>query len=156
MSEHATPHSSLEISDWLQGRLLHLPFNVALPKQLALGCFSAVFEHHRSIAILAEMERFASAFALLRPAMDALMRGYWLSHHATEVEVRNVLEGGDPPSTTRLIEILEQGGSVLPINFAQRFHQRNWTAMCDFTHTGIRQIARQFHDDVVTCLGAAG
>ena len=149
MKPKADPSASVALSSWIQEQLIGLQFKLPTAKRLALGCFSVVLEHHRAIAILADREMHSSAFALLRPAYDALMRGYWFEDHASEEEIKNVMGAGDPPSTNKIVVMVEGGGRVLPPGFSARQHKAVWAALCDFTHGGIRQIARQFSADVI-------
>ena len=57
------------------------------------SCFGIAQEHHHAIILLLEKGLCASAFALVRPAFEAYVRGEWLALCADEEGVSRFLNG---------------------------------------------------------------
>ncbi|MFN7025647.1 MAG: DUF6988 family protein [Pseudorhizobium sp.] len=104
--------------------------------------------HQISIATLINFGAHASAFALLRPQIDSHLRGLWLLGIATEDEIENVKQGGDPPGSRKLAELLEEKGGFDP-DTVDRIAKGVWPAVCDFTHTGIRVISAHLRGESI-------
>jgi hypothetical protein len=84
--------------------------------------------------------RPTSAYALLRPQIDAVLRALWLHGTATEEEVQSVLDGNDPPGIAAIVKSIEADGSFEgELSSLQR---QIWGTVSDYTHTGARQISR--------------
>lgn len=101
----------------------------------SLGCLIIAQEHHHGIVVLLTHSLFASAFALLRPAFEAYIRGQWLSLCATELDVQQFLRGAEPPRPNTLIQSLESLED-LDNNFFSVVKRKSWDALCGYTHTG--------------------
>lgn len=54
---------------------------------LAIGCLDVSLEHQAAIALLHASELYGSSLALLRSETEALVRGLWLQHSATEEDL---------------------------------------------------------------------
>ena len=99
--------------------------------------------HHRSIVLLLEKGIYSSAFALLRPLIDAVYRGLWISQVASEEEVIKVFntEYKFNQKTYELINEIDK------YNNTDIFHKR-YKQISPFlhgmTHGGIEQLTRQF------------
>lgn len=127
--------------NWL-GEVIH---NCALPAtnrvRAAAGCLAIAREHHRAIVVLLDHDRFASAFALVRVAFEAYVRGEWLALCATDQQVDEFVHGEEPPCLRVLLEQLE-----LTSGFKQqvlsKMKAQAWKAMCAYTHTGGLQVQR--------------
>jgi hypothetical protein len=98
-------------------------------------------EHHYSIVFLVENHLRGSAFALVRPAFEAYIRGEWLALCATDTIVESFWAGGKPPKIDKLLAELEQTPAFSE-NVLSSIKARSWRAMCDYTHTGGRHIQR--------------
>lgn len=77
-------HSILKKTDRIGSRLSfkHSERNVG-----SATLFDLAHEHAKSIAILIDHKLFGSAYALLRPCIEAYIRGSWLLYCATDDEV---------------------------------------------------------------------
>lgn len=112
--------------------------------EAALGCYCAALEHHHAIIVLLEQSRSMaiSGFALARPMLEAYLRGEWLALCASDNQIEYFLGGGQPPPPGLLIQQIgghperESAGREL----SRIKSKDNWTALCDFTHTGTRQV----------------
>ena len=105
-------------------------------------CLCIAQEHHGSIVMLIADCRYASAFALLRSAIDAYVRGAWLTHCATEADVLLfVQDDRSPPGMDDMIGALERtdaysGGEL------SRAIDRVRKALHSYTHTGGLHVQR--------------
>lgn len=131
-----------QYSDWLDDQLDELELSNSQPKQLAYASLAVALAHSRGVIILLEHDLFPCAFALIRPQFDAYCRGMWLAYCATENDIENLLNQGDPPNTERLITALEVQG-FLEAGVLSGIRSKIWGTLGDFTHTGIRQMSRQ-------------
>lgn len=107
----------------------------------AAGCLAIAQDHHHAIVILLDHERFASAFALVRVAFEAYVRGEWLALCASDAEVETFVQGVEPPRFWALLEALEQTDAFKEKVLTQMKAQ-SWSAMCAYTHTGGLHVQR--------------
>lgn len=105
-------------------------------------------EHHNAIVTLVSEGNAGSAFALLRPQLEAYIRGVWINDCATDAQIESFLDGKRPPEKKDLLIALNKtethGDGTL--------HFLNgpiWGDFCDFTHGGAIQVkARVSNGDV--------
>ena len=137
------------VADNVDGAKLPIGDDAKNNKRVHLGSATlhAALEHANSVAILCEEGCVGSASALLRPLMDAFMRGLWLIRRASDEEVDAA--GRDKfPGTGDLLGAIE-GLEPYRGNFWSGISERTRKAMHSFTHGGIRQtIARLSSDGV--------
>lgn len=133
--------AAVEYLNWI-GQAIHeceLPATNRV--RAAASCLAIAQDHHHAIVILADHHRYASAFALLRIAFEAYVRGEWLAACATEQEVEAFVHGDEPPRIRALLERLEQTeGFKQQVLSAIKAHA--WDAMCAYTHTGGLHVQR--------------
>jgi hypothetical protein len=118
---------------------LVMPANLRI--RVATACLGVALDHHQAITILVANDRMASAFALARPVFESFLRGAWLTHCATANQVKSFSTGWSPPKIYKLLEDIENkpgyDGKVL-----SSIKASSWRSMCEYTHTGGRQIQR--------------
>lgn len=103
-------------------------------------------EHFGGVVHLISCNLYASGSALLRAQYEALVRGLFYYHCASEEELERYLDGGEPPKIKSMISRIEeipgfQSGSLGNV------HARIWGAMNEFTHGGSIQVYRRFTDN---------
>ena len=130
-----------ELIDWIDTATGGLPFPPTGRFKAAATCFAIAQEHHRSIVVLAEHQMFATCVALVRVVFDAYVRGVWLSVCATDNDVERFIAFKEPPPMADLVKAIDQhpdfdGG------FLSGYKASAYKALCDFTHTGGRQVKR--------------
>jgi hypothetical protein len=140
--------SAYDLIEWIGISSQEVTFTASDRTRVGAACFAVVQEHHQSIVILTEHRIFASSFALLRVAFDAYVRGVWLSLCATDAEVTDFFGGKEPGSMKLMLQAIESkpefsNGELSSIK------DRSWNTMCDYTHTGGRQVQRWNTDDAV-------
>lgn len=111
------------------------------------ACFAIAQDHADGIIVLLGRGVIASAFALARVTFEAYVRGLWLRYRATDALVDRFLGDGDAirPSQITLTKLVDE------LAQDERFRDGRlsaitdelWDALCDYTHTGTRHIARR-------------
>lgn len=141
----AVPEDILEETnaqmEWLRQTIESLPIPPTSRAKAAVACFVVVLEHHDSILLLSEHQLYASSFALVRIAFDAYIRGVWLSICASDPEVERFISLKEPPKTSELVREIEKH-PFFEDGFLSSYKIQAYKWMCDFTHTGGRQIQR--------------
>lgn len=109
----------------------------------AAGCLQISIEHHASIELLIEnLHHRGSAAALVRPQLEAFLRGSWLHRCATENEATAFLNDKDPPGPSDLITELEQH-EFFKDGALTILKQKLWDGLCSYTHAGGLHVTRR-------------
>lgn len=105
-----------------------------------MGYTHIVVTHTNSIITLASDSADASAMALMRPLVEAHLRGLWLHDVASDDQIQGFIEG-KRTFPTRWNEILT---AIQPRYPAGLFvhAERNYETMCGYTHGGVEQVSR--------------
>jgi hypothetical protein len=107
-----------------------------------LGSVEIALEHHEAIWLLVKRKLTESAFALVRPLVETVVRSHWINFLATEQQVKQAAEDKDVfPKMSDMRDAISQTYQ------ADKFFRplvSEWAAMCSYTHSGARQIARRF------------
>ncbi len=89
---------SKELSNWISPSTDGLPMVLERRSRLAAGCLRLTLDQHDAIILLMEHAVYGSAFTLLRLTFEALVRGSWLQHCASETDLekfeRDILDRG--------------------------------------------------------------
>ncbi|ELP2675625.1 hypothetical protein R1U57_004522 [Vibrio parahaemolyticus] len=103
--------------------------------RLALALMYSSNEHCCSIYELCGKNIPASAFALLRPQLEAYIRGLWVANCASIDEINGIYGGKEFPTKnvmlTAITKLEEFNDGVLQDKVNQM-----WKTLCDFTHGG--------------------
>lgn len=94
---HAISQSGL-LSDSLH-RMLGAEASVDTRGRIAIAYLSICLDHREAILLLMHFGAFASATALQRPLLEALMSGVWIDGDATSEEMQNIATLTRPPPT---------------------------------------------------------
>jgi hypothetical protein len=133
--------SALKSIEWIAGLVYGIKLPATMRVRAAGACHAIVQDHHHSIVLLIQNQRFAAAFALARPAFESFLRGEWLAHCATDQEVEDFVSDKDPPKLDSLLQALEK----LPAyshGYLSAVKTMDWAALCSFTHTGGLHVQR--------------
>lgn len=114
----------------------------------AAACLTLAQEHHHAIVLLLKCRFYGSAFALVRLAFEACIRGEWLAYCATESELQQYVDGREPPKQAFLIAAIERTLNVKD-GGRSAVMKAHWSAMCDYTHTGSLHAQRWQNSDAV-------
>lgn len=115
------------------------------PRSMAsIALHSLSLEHHWSILKLVSDDCSGSALALVRPQLEAHLRGYWILHRAADELITEIEAGGDPrlprlsQMPTELASVHEVPHQMISVLLTKV------DAMHSFTHAGGMQIGRRF------------
>ncbi len=111
-------------------------------QQLAHACHDLAIEHHAAIRLLCEANLYGSMYSLLRVEFEALARGLWLRHAASNEDIVRY-ENEDP--NIKFGNILKQveGQLGLATSVLSRLKSRQWEIFNSFTHTGYQALVRR-------------
>lgn len=133
---------SRALSDWLAGKIDGFEFATSERSRLAAGCLDMAIEHHRAIVLLISLSVIGSAFALVRPLLEAYVRGVWLHRCASEAELAAFKADNLDRTFSELLEVIEKLPSHAEGELSD-VKQKSWKAMCSFTHSGFLQVVRR-------------
>lgn len=108
----------------------------------AAGCLHLALEHHGAIALLVKELHRGSASALVRPQLEAFLRGAWLHRCATELAATAFLNDKDPPSPNAMIKELEQH-EFFKNGALSLLKDKLWNGLCSYTHAGGLHVTRR-------------
>ncbi len=138
MNEH---RNLVKLINWIDE---HTPgFELPSDKRslLVQGCFDVALEHQAAIALLDSSKLHGSMLALLRVLTEAVVRGLWLYHCASENNLAQFKKGKVKSHGQLITEIENKIGDK---NRTLSLMKKNsWNAMNEFTHTGYSQIVRR-------------
>lgn len=112
------------------------------------GCLIITQDHHHAIVVLLTARLYASAFALVRVAFEAYVRGEWLNLCATDTEVERFLNAKEPPKIGVLLDDLEKTPAFQD-QVLSRIKKQSWDTMCSYTHTGGLHVQRWITADAL-------
>lgn len=113
-------------------------------KTIIVALFSLVVEHHGAILTLLKTGRFdGSAFALVRPLIDAVYRAFWVHFCATPEHLTAIRKGESPyPGLPNMADEVEKHMNYTGGLFtALKPHVK---ALHGYTHGGLEQLGRRF------------
>lgn len=132
---------------------------------LVSGCIDSAIEHQAAIVLLHNTGLYAPMFALLRVLSEAAIRGLWLQHCATDDDLSKFKTNDIKRHLGDLIRDIESAIDA-PNGALTKLKNSGWSALCDFTHTGIGQVSRRHHpgrieanyppDEIVKALNLTG
>lgn len=149
MNATITLEDAIRISETLAQRLHGLRLPNDSRSRVAFACFACAQQHQAAILILLQREHplEATAFALLRPLLEATLRGEWILHCATNEQVSTFTLGGkkqlDMASVLRALE------KIHPTSGAHKILYSNlWTFISAYTHTYEYQVQHWLGDEI--------
>lgn len=138
----------IEAAERFGSRLHHIVNGVEMAEternRVAGTCFVVALDHHHAIVLLLKNTFHSSSFALLRCLFEAYLRGLWLKYCATDIQVREFFDGGEPPKTM-VAEI--EGTPAFSGRVLSQIKKETWGTMCAFTHTGGLHLQRWQSED---------
>jgi len=112
------------------------------------GYVDIALEHHEAIELLIKTKLFGSAFALVRPLIETMLRALWINALATPSQIEGAGQDKDIfPAMSQMLTEIDQ--TYATGTLFQSFKGSNWKAMCSYAHSGARQVARRFTDGEV-------
>lgn len=112
------------------------------------GAYFAIAQQHQ-YAIFLLLQNTpplqATAFALLRPLIEAVIKGLWIKLVATELQVEKTLEGKYIKSLDQMIGLI----STQYKSAKSEINREDWMALCSYTHSGYLQLQNWVYSDNV-------
>lgn len=132
---------AIELAETLGQRLHGLRLRNDSRSRVAFACFAVAQQHQSAILILLQRQPRleATAFALLRPLLEATLRGEWILHCASDEQVKTFALGGkkqlDMSSVVRALENMNSGSNAHQVLYANL-----WSIVSAYTHTYEHQV----------------
>jgi hypothetical protein len=113
---------------------------------LTLAYLNLSLDHHRAIVLLMRNWHHGSALALVRCVFEAMLRAHWVVACATPAQVDQVAENDDFkfPKAEDIARAVDQ--ALQAEGFFQEAKNTAWKVLNSYTHSGLRQLARQFSE----------
>lgn len=108
--------------------------------RLCLLYWSLVFEHHQGILLLLRRKFFGTAFALMRPIIEAFLRLYAVMH-GTDSQVAAIRNGTYSADFADIGAKIDQMAGIEPL--LGPFFKKNAKVLHGFTHGGLEQLHRR-------------
>ena len=130
-----------------------LPGNTYPPgrrTQIAVAYAHIVLQHHRAIATTLDERLHAAAFALARPTYEALVKGIWLYHCATDNRVETHARGKELEGIADLLTELDKASLPEVVQYSLRqVKAKYWKNLSSLTHVGHSQVRRWMNPEGV-------
>ncbi|MFN4010542.1 MAG: DUF6988 family protein [Pannonibacter sp.] len=122
---------------WIGDSIHELEVEANPKTELATSLLYVSLLHHSAIVHLFDWHGATSALALLRPQLDAYIRGVWVRQVASEADVAAIQSHRiDLPMAKPAAAELEASG-LFDKDTLSKIVKANWSTLCDFTHAGI-------------------
>ena len=116
--------------------------------RIAISLLHLSNDHQKGIHLLIDNELASSAFALLRPQFEALVRGLWFHRCATEKEIEKFLKKKEPPRINDMIQAIEETHAYSHGSLSA-LKSKIWKLLNDFTHGGLAQVLARNTDEQI-------
>jgi hypothetical protein len=149
--QHSAPlaaaiNQSAQLSDAIH-EILGTTATVNARERLALAYFSLSLEHREAILLLVDVGACASATALHRPMLEAIISGAWIEACATDKEVEETAAFKRSPS--KVVTMVKQLRSTHPLGNWFRVLYEHYGVAGDYAHGHLRQLSRWLGRDEV-------
>jgi hypothetical protein len=119
---------------------------------LMLAYLNLSLSHHQGIICLMVNRLYGPALALVRVIFEAMIKAHWIAKCASDAQVEDVAEHDNAkfPKMHEMTEAVDNAFSDphdAPLNFFKQAKRDAWKATNSYTHSGLRQLARQFSGD---------
>jgi hypothetical protein len=139
-------HRSAHLSDAIH-EILGTTATVDARGRLALAYFSLSLEHREAILLLVDVGACASATALHRPMLEAIIAGAWIEACATDKEVEETATFKRAPS--KVVKMVKQLRAIHPLGDWFRVLYEHYGIVGDYAHGHLRQLSRWLGRDEV-------
>ena len=139
----------IALVEWIDLKFSGIELPTDERSMLATGCFDVALEHQAAIALLFRSGLYGSMFALLRVLTESLVRGLWLLHSATDIELSKFKLGKIDKKFDVIVSEVEISIAATTLALSN-LKSMAWKSMNGFTHTGFNQVARRHSLDSVS------
>ena len=110
-------------------------------------------EHAAGVVALLQVDLFPSAYALMRPQYESLVRGIWLLHAASAAWIEKISEpltqdsakrANEGPMLAEMLKGLEASDTALQpiVEQLKAYRDVTWKALNSYAHGGLHPLAR--------------
>jgi hypothetical protein len=153
---------SLRLWNWYVAHLHALEAPNTVRTRMAVAMLQVTADHQAAITSLLNTEwpRAASALALVRPTVEAMMMGVWVLHVATDDHLAHIdSRRATPPTLSKLLRVVDRCAFAAEPLYPVL--EQSITALDGFTHGGIwhmesRQNGRRVGANYMVCDLVAG
>jgi len=109
--------------------------------QISVAYAHIVLQHQRAIASTLNERLLSAAMSLARPTYEALVKGLWLYHCATEGRVESHARGRELEGIAALLADLDAADLPEVVRYSLRqVKTKYWKALSSLTHVGHSQV----------------
>jgi hypothetical protein len=134
--------NQIVVSSWIDQNLTGAYSFDSENESWSHSCFDLVVEHHAAVISLSKTQLYGAAFALLRVEFEALVRGLWLKHVASNKEINRFKKDKVDPNFHELIKAIENKVGI-KYGLLSTIKDKQWSIFNSFTHTGIEALSRR-------------
>ncbi|MDR5776302.1 MULTISPECIES: DUF6988 family protein [unclassified Caballeronia] len=131
-----------QVATWSEEKLYGLELHAPEPDHMAATAFSIVHEHQKSCLLLVQHGLVGSATALMRPSVEALIRGLWLQW-ADDTELLRFQRGEDSLNLERAIKMIVQRSGVARYNDLLGMWAESKSTLHGYVHHSFQSIVRR-------------
>ena len=139
---------SAEIRSKLRAFLDHPEYLPDVKTRWLLASLDIALEHQEAILLLIRSKLFGSTFAMVRIIFDTMRRALWINECATEQQIeeawRDELDWLRIPVRADMERTCFSAATPARRDEFFSLLKEVWPAMCDYTHSGARQMTRRF------------
>jgi hypothetical protein len=110
---------------------------------ITLAYLNLAMDHYSAIILLFRNKLYSSGLALVRAIFEAMLRAHWVVGVSTAEEVDRVAEDHDFDIMSRVVAD-RIDAAFQADGFFRQAKTDAWKAMNAYTHSGLRQLVRQF------------
>ena len=116
-----------------------LSFDTSKRLQLSVSLLMHSIDIHSAIHTLVKFGVVGPAYALVRPQLEAYVRGSWFARCASDDQISSFIAGKEPPKINELISDIKNVCPELG-NSLEKCKNKLWKKLNDLTHGGIIQV----------------
>ncbi|HHK0218907.1 hypothetical protein KGP84_09830 [Burkholderia multivorans] len=130
------------VATWNEEKLYGIELHAPEPDHMAVAAFAVVHEHQKSCLILVQNGLLGSASALMRPSVEALVRGLWLQW-ADDAELLRFQKGEDSLNLERAIKLIVQRSGVARYQDLLGMWTQSKRTLHGYVHHGYQSLIRR-------------
>jgi hypothetical protein len=141
MSTSPSLSDALKLRQELEQRLVGIELENKPRQRVAYACYSIAREHYAAILLLLQQEppSYATAFALLRPVLEATLRGEWIAECASDGQIKTFALGSKRQlDMSSVVEALQKKSKA--DNMHSVLYKKLWPIVSAYTHTYEHQL----------------
>jgi hypothetical protein len=132
-------------AQWNNEQMFGVPIPSTDAARAAACAFGIVHEYQVSIITLLSAGAYSSAFSLLRPCFEALIRGIWIVRAATQAQLQLFYDGKDSRKVEHLLRCIKKGPNGSEDAFLLDTWEASEKSLHRFTHVTYQALIRRLN-----------